>query len=325
MALAHFHFRLDELLVASELLGSASAVDRDGYHIHFTIPASQEDFGLAGDPDVFALGGGWQRENEWTCRELGLVRLSVELKLPDAVLKEELDRATIDEAYKLLAAAANAATRYLRDYLDLIRTRHGQFWLAYSSQSPKLVGPTTVVDRATGERIRTGYNDPLKAVMHASEQALSADAHAEALREVEQGDTATVPDLLLADAMYLAWTSDALQYREAVLMAAMAAEVKIKETLDLVCAESARPILAFALRNPRDVSVQAVALYDKAAEAVTGRSVRKENPKLYKSLIRLFEDRNDVAHRANTAKPDQIRADLVAARDAILWADDLVG
>jgi hypothetical protein len=322
-ALAHFHFRVHELLVASELLGDSSAVYRDGYRMKFSIPSHEKDFGLSGKRDVFALGGGWQSGDEWTCRELGLVRLSVELDLPDAVLGQVLERETVDEAHKLLGAAADAARRYVRDYIDLIRTRHGQFWLAFGAQSPELVWLTTVIDRATGKRIRTGCSDPMRAVIHDGEQALSAEVHAQALRETERGESGSVPELLLADAMYLAWTADTPQYREAVLMAAVAAEVKIKETLDAVCAEQVRPILAFALNNPRDVSVQAVALYDRAAEAVTGRSLRKEYRDLYKSLTCLFEDRNAVAHRAHSVEPDQVSADLIAARDAILWAGGL--
>ena len=296
-------------------------MSRDGYQILFTIPSSEHDFGLSGEHGILALGGGTQREGAWVCRELNLVRLSVELELPDAVLREDMDRATADEALRLLAAAGEAARRYLREYVDLIRTRHGQFWLAHSAQNPRLAWPTKVVSRATGERIRLGYGDPLKGVWHDSDEALSVDAHAEALREAELDELATVPELLLADAMYLAWTSDAPQYREAVLLAAVAAEVKIKETLDRVCAEAARPVLAFALSSHRG----APALYDKAAEAVTGRSYRKENPGLYQSLVRLFKDRNEVAHRANMVEPRQAKADLVAARDAIRWADGLLG
>jgi len=323
-ALAHFHFRLDEMTISSELLGASHVVERAGRRVHFSFPANETDFGLERVTDERAFAGGVQREGEWVSRTLGLVRLSVELQLPDAAAEEHPDRATIDEVLELVRSAAEVARGCLHDYVDLVRTHYGQYWLAHSGQIPRMAWLTSVVDMGSGERLRYGYSDPLKVHVHLGSE-LSANAHTDALQGVEKGQTAGVPELLLADAMYLAEISDARQYREATIMAAVAAEVRIKEVLDLVCPDASRSILDFALNNPRDVSVQAAALYDKAAEAVTGRSLRKENRQLYKSLSGLFEHRNAVAHRAFAVEKSQVAADVAAARDALQWADSLIG
>lgn len=82
-------------------------------------------------------------------------------------------------------------------------------------------------------------------------------------------------------------------------------------------------ISATEVAGKSDVSVQAAALYDKAAEAVTGRSLRKEDRQLYKNLEGLFRHRNAVAHRADEVQAEQVRADIVTARDAMMWADSL--
>lgn len=325
-ALAHFHFSFNDLNVSPELLGSTMIVDRGGYRIHVTIPASEDEFGPAWESGESVLAEGAQASDsgEWTCRMLQLIRLSVELELPDAALDDDLDRQTIDDTSRLLWLAADVARRCLYDYVTHVRISHGQFWLAHSAEGPRVAWRTTVVDRGTGNKVRIGYSDPLKTgVWPCGKDALSAAAHAEAIRAVEIEAEAGVSALLLADAMYLAWTADSPQHREAVLLAAVAAEVKIKESLDSACAEPARPLLEFALQNPRDVSVQAVALYDKAAEAVTGRSLRKEDRELYKSLESLFKHRNAVAHRAVVVEAEQVRADIMAARDAMKWADSL--
>ena len=324
--LAHFHFSLNDLNVSPELLGSTAIVDRDGYRIHFTIPASEDEFGPAWESGESVLAGGAQASDsgEWTCRMLQLVRLSVELELPDAAIEDDLDRQTIDDSSRLLWLAADAARRFVYDYVTRVRTRHGQYWLAHSAEGPRVAWLTTVVDRGTGKKLRIGYADPLKTgVWPSGMDALSTAAHAEAIRAIEMEAEASVPELLLADAMYLAWTADSPRHREAVLLAAVAAEVKIKESLDSACAEPARPLLEFALQNPRDVSVQAAALYDKAAEAVTGRSLRKEDRQLYKGLESLFKHRNAVAHGAVVVQAKQVRADIVAAREAMKWADSL--
>jgi hypothetical protein len=89
-------------------------------------------------------------------------------------------------------------------------------------------------------------------------------------------------DALIADAKYLASLSDPPQLREAVLLAAIACEVTIKQTLRAACSNAARPVLDWALDNPRDVSEQAAGLFDKTAKAVTGRSLREENKAVHK-------------------------------------------
>lgn len=311
------------MYVNAELLASTRTVRRRGHEIHVTLPATMDDFGLMSDFAEPALGGGTQKDDKWISRSVTLMRLSVDLELPDSATDDSPNRATIDEVHGLLGSAADVARKLLHEYIDLVRTRQGQYWLGHSAQSPRVTWLTTVVDRETGGRIRIGYNDPITVVRIGDERALSVADHEETLEAVETGSLADLPELLLADARHLAWSSEPQQYREAVLMAAVAAEIKIKETLHRVCPEPGRSILAFALRNPRDVSVQAASLYDKAAEAVTGRSLRKEDFEAYKALERLFVDRNAVAHRAQPMRGDEVRNDLIAAGKALQWADTL--
>jgi hypothetical protein len=108
-----------------------------------------------------------------------------------------------------------------------------------------------------------------------------------------------------------------------VLLVAVACEVTIKQRLRAVCTRDARPVLDWALDNPRDVSQQAAGLFDKTAKAVTGRSLREENKPAYKGLEALFKDRSDVAHRGARIHEDVVRAHLANADVALEWTAGL--
>jgi len=325
-AIVHFHFSVNDLNVEPEVLGTTTVVSHDGYRIHFSLPSAEGGFLPAWGVRECALSGGSQhRESHaWLCRMVNMVRLSVELELPDAASAQHPDISAVDEVDRLVRRAADAARSCLYSYLAVIRAGHGQYWLAHSAERPEVTSLTTIVDSSSGSRISIGYGDPLRmGVWPCSKDAISMDVHESAVRSTEVEATLGVPEVLLADAMYLVWTAAVPQYREALLLAAMAAEVKIKQSLELACPESARPLLEFALHNPRDVSMQAAGLFDKAAKATVGRSLREENQRLYKDVVRLFENRNAVAHRAHKVEPESVKADIRASQEAIMWADAL--
>ncbi len=56
------------------------------------------------------------RDDEWTSRSVTLVRLSVELQLPEAALDDQPARHTIDEVTAALAVGGDVARECLRDY-----------------------------------------------------------------------------------------------------------------------------------------------------------------------------------------------------------------
>jgi hypothetical protein len=84
-----------------------------------------------------------------------------------------------------------------------------------------------------------------------------------------------------------------------------------------------RPLI---LANPRDVSIAAVSLYDKALNAVLGKSLRLDRPRTYKALNALFEHRNRLAHRGDMTggmTRDLIKADLEAATECFTYLNQL--
>jgi hypothetical protein len=106
-----------------------------------------------------------------------------------------------------------------------------------------------------------------------------------------------------------------------VLLAAIACEIAVKNTLLEVASPHQRQLVESLLQNPRDFSLAAIALFDKPCLAVLGRSLKAQDTALYKRVEALFEDRNRIAHRALAGlRPEKdLRSEVGAAREAVSW------
>lgn len=104
-----------------------------------------------------------------------------------------------------------------------------------------------------------------------------------------------------------------------LLLAAVACETQAKAILRGVASDEVAPLLEFMLNNPRTSPFAAAQLFDGVADAVVGRSLRRENKELWKRVDQLFQARNRVAHRADLPEVADARAHLAAAIEAIKW------
>lgn len=319
-----YHFDVAGLEVEVELLGTSAIVTSDNYEVVLRIPAGETDFSYNHDNAPQALAGGTQdRDGHWLRRSVMMLRATIELDIPlQAGPLDDVRDEALEAASAALQSAAEAARAVVLGYLEQVRTRHGQGWLGRSGQQPTITWLTTVRDAVTGEQVRTGYTDPFPAVTF-GRSAIGRVEHEQVLAAIAAGSVPSLPEVLLADAKYLSSIAEPRQPREAVLVAAIACEVGIRDALRAACGREAQAVLEFALTNPRDVSVQTAALFDKAALAVIRRSLRLEDPDAYKAVLQLFTDRNGVAHRGETPPAEKVRADVKAADRALDWASSL--
>jgi hypothetical protein len=316
-ATAHFHFAVSGLLVDVGLLGTSFTQQSDGYSVTLTFPRSEDSFGRNLQAQgLYTLGGGMQdaETGEWTKRSVGVVRVSVDCDLP-------MSSDDFDPTHRALETAANAARMALGRYLELARTDFGQHQLGLSAGQPKIIWITEVVDRCTGQALHVGYADPLRSV--GVRDALSVQDDAAIRDRLDRGVGSSLPRTLLADAKYLAWITSPSQRREALLLAAIACEVAIKMALRRECFQESRALLDYALDNPRDVTQQAAGLFNNAAKAITGRSLKDEDNECWKGLVKLFQDRNNVAHRGEDVDPEALRNALLIATKSVNWAETL--
>jgi hypothetical protein len=217
------------------------------------------------------------------------------------------------------------AERVLSDVLGIVRAERGQSWLGLSSEPIPREGIASIVDCNTGARLPVGptLRGPGARLMDV-ESALRPDDISAIVSRVADGSQAQVADTLLADAQYLAWgdlrAPDSLR---AVLMAAIACEVKVKVYLRDKTDPANLPLLDFILENPREVTVTAAdGLFNKLMRTAQGRSLRDADKELFKSVVRLFEVRNAVAHRGEWPDVEEAKDLVRAAVRAFRWLDE---
>jgi hypothetical protein len=126
--------------------------------------------------------------------------------------------------------------------------------------------------------------------MRTDESALSAGGFEDVISHAEAQESPPLAEILLADAQFSGLELEPADPARAVLLAAIAAELKAKTVLRERIDVPRASLLDYVLANPREITVTAAdGLFDKLMDVAQGRSLRKENLELFKQVRRLFE------------------------------------
>jgi hypothetical protein len=231
----------------------------------------------------------------------------------------------LDCAVEAIDGARDVASRVVTDFVAWVRATTRMTDLTLSNEVPPLAGPVRMFEADTGIQFRVGPSVRSVAVGRdpAGKYSLMAADLEEIIGRVNRGDEAPVAETLLADAEHYARHS-VRDLRRAILMAAIACEVKVKAILRSRATEAQRSLVDFALNNPHEVTVTAAdGLFDKLMLAMLGRSLRQEDRQLFLDIKSLYAARNRIAHGGSM--PDEAEAGRVvrAARRCFVWLDSL--
>jgi hypothetical protein len=138
-----------------------------------------------------------------------------------------------------------------------------------------------------------------------------------------QGGAADLPDVLLAQARYLAHHAPDRQPSLAVVLAAVGCEAKVKTFLLDHAEGRARDLLDVILKENRISHQPAVELFGFVAEAILGLSLRTADRDLFRRVGALFVARNALVHRATAPAVDEAIRHVAAAREAFHWLNTL--
>jgi hypothetical protein len=111
--------------------------------------------------------------------------------------------------------------------------------------------------------------------------------------------------------------------RRAVLLAAIASEVKIKDTLREKTPSHQKDLVDVILKGWREVDIAIAQLPHKAMRAAVGRSLHKDDPRLFDAVEKLFTLRNRIAHDGVEPTLSQAREAVTAAVQLSAWLDGL--
>lgn len=181
---------------------------------------------------------------------------------------------------RLVAACAETVTAFV----EWVWAEKGQVWNSSSGEYPKLVSSEPLLDLDAGRQfpVRSAIGQRINIV--ASKAIVTSDDVHTLGRLVERHGRPGLPELLLAEGRHFLFRQERLAPDRAVVLAAMALEIQVRTALRDRTSGQAHDLLELVLNNPRDWSLAAAALWDKALEAAFGRSLRREEGATYKRL-----------------------------------------
>jgi hypothetical protein len=346
---ARFHFRVRGLLIEPHLLGTSHELSRDNRPVSIVFPSHEADLDQEAlaeaellKPDLFPpddrpptppsarVTTSVRLQRSEPLARVDVIRVDVTtnsaISAADFNGREGKKSTHIDDALALLNELSEIALETVGGLVEGARVLGRQQWLGLGGEAPAGLGEAELVDLEANQVLPVwlGLRPGLVLNRIQNDQILDASSLKDLLQSVTEGKTPSLPEILLADAAYYAVYAAPTDLPRALLSAAVACEVKIKFTLRELVRPDGELLLELLLSNPRDYSMAAASLLDKAAKAVTGRSLREEDPKLFKRVEALFSRRNALAHRGQLPSEESALDSVRAAGEAFRWLRSLV-
>jgi hypothetical protein len=210
----------------------------------------------------------------------------------------------LEEAVEVLKAGATRLTDGLRIAQPVI---------GLAGDSPQAL-TLSAVDTATGENLSLGTPLNKSSPMAVGYPVVDAEMVAHALA----GDL-DVPEILLAQSAYWTlWTPNP-KPGLGVLLVAMACESKARRVLMQRVSKEMEPLLTILFDKPRVFQQPAHDLFDNVADAVLGKSLRRDDDALWKQVVKTFELRNKMAHRGSEPTRSQAGPLVAAGYKVFEW------
>ncbi|HCU52527.1 MAG TPA: hypothetical protein DGG94_22490 [Micromonosporaceae bacterium] len=224
----------------------------------------------------------------------------------------------VKEVYELACRIADTAislgSERVAGFLEFIRVDR-QFWLGLSMEPPRILDGPVLYDDSGDSHQRIPFGLVGGTVLQLYDQAdwATETALTHAAASVVAGNVPPLEDRMLADARTILRRGPEALLPQALVLAAISTEIRIKRLLEELANEAQRSLVQILLNSPRDYSVAAQSLFDLPLKAVSGRSLKDDDRDLWKATGVLFTDRNAVAHRGASREVSTIRADVGTA------------
>jgi hypothetical protein len=215
----------------------------------------------------------------------------------------------------LIEEAQPIARSVVRGLLDWARVFDRQPWLIPPHMRPPVVGPAYVVNEA-GEMTR-GYQATGRAiVVHDPKNLPSGD-----LRDGLSGEQIPEAKSLLAEARWAVWPTVDPDTKRAVLLAAIALEVKTPEVLKSVADDTSRNLLE-RLYARVEIPISVNFQLNEIAEIVLGEALKSPTRgHLNKQVAELYRLRGKVAHAGRTPTLREALSAVDTAEQVFAWLE----
>jgi hypothetical protein len=228
------------------------------------VPAYRADFDLERDRSGLSALGGYTLASgteDLLAAEVLIIRVEVQVdsdlkalpSTPSGVPRQTSrpNADVINEGLGILRETFKLAREFAERYIALVRTEADQYWLGPSESRLYQTWLTQLID-GDGRTIPVGYGEPGPVYMLTIESALTGEVHAALVRNASVGTEPNLADKFLSDAEYAAFAASSPHLRQATLLAAIACEVKVKETITIAASPEQQLLVDLLLENPRD-------------------------------------------------------------------------
>lgn len=330
-----WHFRTGAFDIRAEALGRTWRFRREGRELALSLPSAPDSFGSYVDALSVTSWESGEREDalkEGRAIVAAVTVIEVSIDVDVAISSPEPSSKEIKLGQETVHAAFPVALSVVSDLISWLRVDTGRYWLASSHEAPEVLRGD-LVESDSGRRVRNiGFIPALHVTGFGFDGLSSAELDHIAAR-IRGRDVPETAELLLADAretligpsVEADWQTTRRDIRRAILLAAIASEVKIKSVLREKTSPEKRDLVEIVLKNLREVQVAVGQLPHETMKAAIGRSLHEEAEALFRDVNKLFHHRNNIAHRGEPPSLDEARQDLQAAIDLFSWLDSLPG
>lgn len=327
-ALVRVRFAVPQLWIGLDAIGWSFDLVRDEARIRVQLPSDAESFSdlptgsqdtkLPSITQVGPIIGEPDRDTRTAGLVIFEVTIEVELDFPE-VKPDEYSLELRDAAEDALEGGIQLATEVAGLFVRHARaSAPGQSWLGLSAHPPSQYGVARLEYRESGEMI-FGLGPKRSTVFRSSRLRLERSAMELIVERMTSGEEPQVAESLLADAWHLADATGANDQDRAVLMAAVACEVKTKQHIRASVESGREKLIEMILKRRSNLPD----LLDEVLDAACGISLRRNAPALFKQVGVLSRQRNAIVHTGKrSSQVEDIGLPNQVATNLFRWLDE---
>ncbi|SDS93866.1 hypothetical protein SAMN04489743_1260 [Pseudarthrobacter equi] len=299
-------YLISDLWVDPSLMGWTRRFESGGESIEIRFPESPDEFTAADwetetppTPSVVPVPGVYD-EPGWDSRTLAVRLLAVSVTL-EADLPSERPEDPFEGEYGTALQQAyerglKRSEKTMQAFLEWLRALSRQPWLGLVADAPRQYGRGGVYYAATGEPI-AGFGRGISRTFTSSRSRVNYSQLDEAIRGIEQGNPVPPSQALLADAWHLMDGTDRPDRIRAIILAAIACEIRAQEHLRAAANEHNESAINLLLRKGSTLQY----LLNDVMTVVCDTSLKESDPELARHVQSLSANRNSLVHEGITS------------------------
>jgi hypothetical protein len=219
----------------------------------------------------------------------------------------------IDEHQERLSVVASDV---VTEFLDWLKVQ-GHHMLGVIGERAEQALPIKTFEAVSNTQFKP--RPGLRATLRELDSELNETTMSAIRDNMAEGRALPTPESFLADALYLRRSQHRSDLQRAVILSAIACELKVQQVLLQKVPEDRRALVSIILDNRREIEIAKVLLFHKVMKAAIGYSLRDSHKWLYDSLVKLFEMRNKIVHEGRRYPEQDMKTAAGSAESVFDW------